>query len=91
MVALDDSSSMGSMDDVGTRFQHLTDLYELWLDGIDILDKWEKKSPYYEEKRKELENATRLLAIYFMKDYQDDTDRMLINSLPQHGDDIPKT
>ena len=83
--------NIGSMDDVGTRFKHLTELYELWLEGIDILDKWEKKNPKYKEKREELEHATTLLAFHFMKDYQDNADRSIINSLPLHGDDIPKT
>jgi hypothetical protein len=80
--------NLGSMDDVGTRIEHLTALYDLWLDGIDILDRWEKHNPRYAEKRKELEIASRLLMFHIQKDYQDKEDRAVVDSLPLHGDDI---
>jgi hypothetical protein len=63
----------GSMDDVGTRIQFLTELYELWQTGIDILDRYDRHSPYYAEKREELEHATKLLMFHMQKDYKEST------------------
>ena len=51
----------GSMDDVGSRISHLLDLYNLWQEGIDILVRYDKHTPGYEDKKKELEIACRLL------------------------------
>ena len=33
---------VGSMSDVGTRLQFLTELYELWQTGLDICERYEK-------------------------------------------------
>ena len=80
----------GSMDDVGTRIKHMADLYELWQSGIDILDRYDKDTPFYREKRLELEHAIKLLGFYMERDYgiQEQIDRKLIDSLPHFGDQI---
>jgi hypothetical protein len=85
--------NVGSMEDVGTRMKFLLELYELWLTGIDILDRYDKDTPFYAQKRLELEYAVKLLAYHMEKDYsvQETKDRKIIDSLPQHGDDIPRT
>jgi hypothetical protein len=80
----------GSMDDVGTRLKFLTELYDLWMEGIDILDRWDRNTPFYDEKRKELESATKLLMYHMQKDYgkEEEIDRNTIDSLPHFGDQI---
>jgi|HubBroStandDraft_1064217.scaffolds.fasta_scaffold11554_6 hypothetical protein len=78
----------GSMDDIGSRLQFLTELYELWQEGIEILDKWERNTPFYAEKRKELEIASRLLMYHMEKDYKEEVTKKMINDLPAFGDQI---
>src|SRR5271157_418261 len=80
----------GSMDDVGTRLKFLTELYDLWMEGIDILDRWDRNTPFYDEKRKELEHATKLLYCHMTKDYgkEEEVDRRTVDSLPHFGDQI---
>lgn len=63
----------GSMDDVGTRLQFLTELYELWQTGIDILDRYDKHKPNYEVERQRLINARDLLYYHMTKDYSEQT------------------
>jgi hypothetical protein len=50
----------GSMADVGTRLQFLTELYDLWKTGLDI-----------EDHKRELESALKLLGFHMMKDYKE--------------------
>lgn len=58
-----------SMDDVGTRMEHLSDLQELWSSGVDIM----MRGTYHSEREKEqlakLEAAVHLLENHMMKDY----------------------
>jgi hypothetical protein len=84
--------NVGSMDDTGTRLKFLMELYELWVTGIDILDRYTRNAPNYHEKRLELEHAVQLLYWHMTKDYgrQEELDRRLIDTLPKHGDEIPK-
>jgi hypothetical protein len=70
------------MLDVGTRFSHLSDLYELWQTGLDILERYDKNNPFYEDKKDELENALRLLLYHMEKDYNDHNYAVEINNLP---------
>ncbi len=79
---------IGSMDDTGTRMSFLLELYELWETGLDILERYDQSSPFYEEKKKELEHALKLLAYHMEKDYQDKAVKDVIDSLPKHGEDI---
>jgi hypothetical protein len=63
--------NVGSMDDVGTRMEHLTELYELWQMGIDILDRYDSRSTEYLVKRQELVNARDMLYFHMTKDYKE--------------------
>ncbi len=87
---IDKVVSVGSMDDVGTRLKFLSELYELWQTGIDILDRYDRDTPFYAEKRRELECAVKLLGYHMEKDYgvQEQIDRKIIDSLPHFGDQI---
>jgi hypothetical protein len=78
----------GSMDDVGTRMKFLLELYELWQIGLDILDRYDRSKPFYDEKKKELENATRLLMYHIQKDYKEVEAAAAINLLPKKAEDI---
>lgn len=73
----------GSMDDVGTRLKFLTELYELWQTGIDILDRYDRHKPNYEEERIKLMNARDMLMFHMQKDFKEDAYRKEINSLPK--------
>lgn len=72
-----------SMDDVGTRQQHLADLYELWVTGLDILECYDKHLPLYEEKKAELTAAKKLLFFHMVKDYDIAGDKKMIDELPK--------
>jgi len=83
----------GSMDDIGTRLRFLSELYELWQTGIDILDRYDKHKPNYEEERRKLENARDMLYFHMTKDYHQSLDAVKINTLPRAEDikDGPKS
>ena len=76
----------GSMDDTGTRLKFLTELYELWQTGIDILDRYDKYKPNYEEERIKLMNARDMLYFHMTKDYKSSIDAVTINTLPNAKD-----
>jgi hypothetical protein len=59
----------GSMGDVGTRISFLLELYELWETGLDILEKYDRRAPFYAERKAELEAALKLLFFHMSKDY----------------------
>lgn len=82
------SLSKVSMDDVGSRMSHLLELYTLWQTGLDILERFDKSSPWYDKKKEELEGAIRLLGYHMEKDYQEKEYREVIDELPAHGEDI---
>jgi hypothetical protein len=65
-------AAMKSMDDVGTRLEHLAEVYELWQTGISILDTYEKTSPHYMLRHAELEAACKLLYFYMTQDYKEE-------------------
>jgi hypothetical protein len=77
-----------SMDDIGTRMLHLTQLYELWQTGLDVIERFDKHSPFYGEKKKELENALKLLQFHMAKDYQERPYRKEIDLLPWNAENI---
>lgn len=72
---------MGSMDDVGSRLKFLSELYELWQTGIDILDRYDRHKPNYEEEKKKLENARDMLYWHMTKDYKNSIDAVIVNTL----------
>lgn len=79
----------GTMEDVGTRMQFLLDLYNLWNTGLDILERFDKSTPFYDIKKKELESAINLLNWHMEKDYKESEYRAIIDQLPK-AEDIPK-
>ena len=81
----------GSMSDVGTRMQFLIELHELWETGLDILERFERNTPLYEEKKKELESALKLLYFHMTKDYDTLPDIAAIDAIPSNPEDIPNT
>lgn len=78
----------GSMDDVGTRLQFLTELYELWQTGIDVLDRYDNHHIDYKEKRAELETACRMLFFHMTKDQPTFRDASIVNRIPERAEDI---
>ena len=85
---IDKVFNVGSMDDCGTRLKFLTELYELWGEGIDIIDRFDKDVPFSAEKRTELEHARKLLYFHMTKDYKDNKDRESVDALPNRAEDI---
>ena len=61
----------GSMADVGTRQQFLTELYDLWQVGLDICERYDKYAAHYGVRKMELECALKLLGYHMMKDYKE--------------------
>jgi hypothetical protein len=80
----------GSMNDIGTRMQFLTELYDLWTVGLDICERYDKYGPLYVEKKLELEHALKLLGYHMEKDFQEQLYRNTIDALPKHGEDIKR-
>jgi hypothetical protein len=64
-----DTLRPGSMDDIGPRIQHLIELYEIWQTGLDVLERYDKRAPFYIERKAELEAALKLLFFHISKDY----------------------
>ncbi len=77
-----------SMDDIGSRMHHLTDLYDLWTTGLDVIERFDKHHPFYEARKKELESALRLLNYHMQKDYSENLYRQAVDTLPSHGEDV---
>ena len=85
----------GSMEDVGTRLKFLTELYEIWQEGINILDRYDRNTPGHDEKKNELEISCRLLWYHMTKDFKEGEYKEAIDHLPARVEDIkddnPKT
>lgn len=81
------ASGSNSMDDVDTRIKHLTDLYELWSTGLDVLERYDKHSAEYETRKKDLEVALRMLRFIIERNYSENYYR---NSVDFIGDDPSK-
>jgi len=75
------------LDDTGTRIQFLTELYELWSIGLSVVDIYDKRTAFYEERKRELESALKLLWYAMSKDYVEESYKRTINALPRHGED----
>ena len=78
----------GSMDDVGTRIKFLTELYDLWETGLDILERFDKYTPGSGERKRELQNALKLLGFHMTKDYNEEEYKKVIALLPKSGEAI---
>lgn len=71
----------GSLDDIGTRMKFLLELYDLWLTGADIIERYDKHLPMYQEKMIELQHALKLLRYHLERDYSDRAYRKEIDEL----------
>jgi hypothetical protein len=58
-----------SMNDVGTRMQHLADLHELWTDGVGILSQSAYKTEFNDNLVEELHICIKHLENHMTKDY----------------------
>lgn len=67
-----------SLDDVGTRYRHLTDLLELWQLGLDVINKY--NFGIDRENKRKLEHAIDLLKRHL--DTKAGYDTKAINLLP---------
>ena len=71
-----------SMDDVGTRAQHLHDLHEIWTDGLDYMNNGHYLTVGDKLKIEELENAIKLLTFHMKLGYSDTGYSREINQIP---------
>jgi hypothetical protein len=58
-----------NMDDVGTRMKHLSDLHDLWSEGLNIMLRGTYRSEPEIELIKELEICLKHLTNHMAKDY----------------------
>lgn len=84
----DMSTNSDSMDHVGTRIQHLTDLYELWQTGLDVLERYDKHSAEYETRKRDLETVLRMLRFQMEKSYRDDPYRRNIDAIGNKPENV---
>jgi hypothetical protein len=70
-----------SMNDYGTRLEHLADLHELWMDGIEILSRGTYQTEFEKAMIEELKIATTLLARHMTKDYNQSSYAQEINKI----------
>jgi hypothetical protein len=82
------STNSDSMDHVGTRIQHLTDLYELWQTGLDVLERYDKHSAEYETRKRDLETVLRMLRFQMEKSYRDDPYRRNIDAIGNKPENV---
>jgi hypothetical protein len=78
-----DTMRPGSMDDVGSRLDHLTELYEIWQTGLDILERYNKRTSFYTEKKAELEAALKLLYCHMSLNYKEPKTQIQTKGDPQ--------
>jgi hypothetical protein len=71
-----------SMADVGTRQDHLMELYDIWSAGLEILSRG-KLTSGEEQQKVELEHAIKLLWYYLTIEYDAQPDIKTINELPE--------
>lgn len=73
------------MTDVGTRLEHMTDLYEMWSEGLLILENSEKRysTPLGAAQLQELRHALQLLWFHMAKDYNQYAYSIEIARLPK--------
>ena len=79
------------LEDVGTRHQHLLDLYDTWTTGMTILETFDQSNALYIERHRDLEGAIKLLGYAIEKEYTTDIENTYaatINELPKDATDI---
>jgi hypothetical protein len=59
------------MNDVGTRIEHLSDLHELWSEGMEILQRGTYQTEFEKNLIMELEICLKHLANHMSKDYNE--------------------
>ena len=74
---------MTNLDDVGTRKEHLLDLYELWAVGRGILERNGSLSSTEQARLIDLEIALKLLWYHLTQDYNANRYIDEINQLPR--------
>jgi hypothetical protein len=74
-----------SMDDVGTRLEHFSDLHELWSFALGILMGERYPTEPQLEQILELELALKLLELQMLTGYSATTYAQTINNLPKPG------
>jgi hypothetical protein len=84
----DMSTNSDSMDDYDTRIKHLTDLYELWQTGLDVLERYDKHSAEYETRKRDLETVLRMLRFQMEKSYRDDPYRRSIDAIGNKPENV---
>lgn len=82
-----------SMEDVGTRLQHCTQLLDIWNGGLNILTLKSEASRSVREQQmiEQLIHATELLKKHMTglhSDYDESSMRKVIDSLPKNAEDI---
>ena len=78
-----------SMSDVGTRYEHLADLQELWNEAMEII-KRNYQTPDMEKRKHALETALNLLQKHMEKDYNESVYENIINEIHEKGKVTPK-
>lgn len=73
------------MTDVGTRMDHLVELYDTWNEGLTIAENSEKKysTPLGAAQLVELKHAVQLLWFHIAKDYDRFQHSTIIDRLPK--------
>lgn len=77
-----------SMQDVGTRLQHLADLQELWSFALGLETATQYQTEPSLERTAKLEAALQLLEAHMMNDYAPTTYAQVINNLPKDAHTI---
>lgn len=74
-----------TMEDVGTRLDHLADLYDMWNEGLTIAENSEKRhsTPMGAAQVRELQHAVQLLWYHMTTDYDSFQYSTVIARLPK--------
>lgn len=74
------------MSHVGTRAEHLFDLYDLWNEGLTIMERSSYHSVFEKTQMDELKAALKLLSAHMQKDYSSTPYARVINDLKKAED-----
>lgn len=70
------------MDDVGTRMQHMVELYDIWTEGLACMNNGHYLTVGDKARIEELEHAIKLLTYHMKNGYSDTTYAREINQIP---------
>lgn len=76
-----------TLEDIGTRFKHYSELLDLWDSGLEILNERKRRESYVnEEQYREIKSAVSLLRkqIDILSGYDPWLVRGLINNIPNN-------